>query len=512
MKTVFRKWPSRSVSRGASSTRVAGLVTPLEAEGTTLSSSPEATAYSPSRRHVLGMIAAVGFGVAGGIAYALERPGRALAAGARYGLDYAWAPHPSPSVMTAGGYSFVGRYLSNDATKNLTKSEAQSLIAAGIDIVCNWEAVADAALKGYSQGVTDAQTAQNQALACGMPADRPIYFSVDFDATAAQQSTLNDYFDGVAFVLGRNRTGAYAGYYPIQRLFDAGKITWAWQTYAWSGGNWDARAQVRQIQNGITVGGASCDKDQAMTSYFGQWGTSGAPTPSLAQHPPITTVVASSSSVDVFWKGSDGGLWHKWCSYGTWYGPENMGVGTIGSEPAAVSSSPGVMDLFWKGTDNNLWHKRFNGSAWLGHENLGAGPLNGKPVAVGQSSGTVDVFWMGTDNGMWHKWWNYGTWRGPEPMNVGQLGSVPVAASSTTGTIDVFWTGTDDALYHTWFSNSAWHPQQSLGFGPLGSAPVAIGHSGLNEVFWKGTDAALWHSWYDGTAWRGPLSRGGSIG
>jgi hypothetical protein len=99
-----------------------------------------------------------------------------------------------------------------------------------------------------------------------------IYFSVDFDATSGQQSAINAYFDGVASVIGRSRTGAYGGYHVIRRLFDAGKIAWGWQTYAWSGGQWDSRAQLRQVLNGITVDGADCDRNEAHDVDFGQWG------------------------------------------------------------------------------------------------------------------------------------------------------------------------------------------------------------------------------------------------
>jgi hypothetical protein len=188
----------------------------------------------------------------------------------RYGVDYSWA-RPSPSSLRSAGYTFVVRYLSYDTTgKNLTRSEANALIAAGLDIVSNWEQNATDALSGYSRGVSDAQAANQQAAANGAPANRPIYFSVDFDATSGQQAAINAYFDGVASVIGRNRTGAYGGYYVIQRLFDANKITWGWQTYAWSGGQWDARAQLRQIQNGIL--GGQADKDEAVAIDFGQWG------------------------------------------------------------------------------------------------------------------------------------------------------------------------------------------------------------------------------------------------
>ncbi|MFT3764458.1 MAG: DUF1906 domain-containing protein [Minicystis sp.] len=188
----------------------------------------------------------------------------------RYGVDYAWA-RPSPAHLEAEGYTFVSRYLSYDTTgKNITAAEANALEKAGIDIVLNWEWGADDALDGYNRGVEHAKAAEAQAKAVGMPADRPIYFSVDFDATPGQQAALDAYMDGVASVIGRARTGAYGGYYVIKRLFDHGKIKWGWQTYAWSGGQWDPRAQLRQIQNGIENG--QLDKDEARAADFGQWG------------------------------------------------------------------------------------------------------------------------------------------------------------------------------------------------------------------------------------------------
>jgi Domain of unknown function (DUF1906)/FG-GAP-like repeat len=194
----------------------------------------------------------------------------------RYGVDYSFA-RPSPASIRAAGFTFAARYLSYTPAKDLSLSEANSLIAAGIDIVDNWEATSDAALDGYSQGASDAAEAQAEAAACGAPSTRPIYFSVDFDAAADQQAAIDDYFEGVASVIGLARTGAYGGYYVIQRLFDDGKITWGWQTYAWSGGQWDSRAQLRQILNGID--GDEEDEDEAVATDFGQWGTAAAPAP-----------------------------------------------------------------------------------------------------------------------------------------------------------------------------------------------------------------------------------------
>ncbi|MBO0870114.1 MAG: DUF1906 domain-containing protein [Micromonosporaceae bacterium] len=187
------------------------------------------------------------------------------------GVDYSWG-RPRPSALLAAGYTFACRYLSfNTNGKNLTRSEAEALTAAGLDIVCNWEYQPSEALNGYNQGVTNAREAIRQALICGMPSRRPIYFSVDFDAQPADQTAINAYFDGVASVLGVAQTGAYGGINVIGRLFDAGKITWGWQTSAWSAGQWDARAQLRQVQYGITVDGAGCDRDEGWAADFGQW-------------------------------------------------------------------------------------------------------------------------------------------------------------------------------------------------------------------------------------------------
>ena len=196
--------------------------------------------------------------------------------GPGYGVDYAWA-RPSLSTLKAQGYRFVVRYMSYDTSgKNLSAAEAKAIKAAGLDVVSNWEWGAQDALQGYNLGVQHAHAAESQAHADGAPAGRPIYFSIDFDAQPSQQGAINAYYDGVASVIGRGRTGAYGGYGVIKRLFDAGKITWGWQTYAWSYGQWEPRAHLRQIQNGIGPGGGE-DKDQAMAADFGQWGATTAP-------------------------------------------------------------------------------------------------------------------------------------------------------------------------------------------------------------------------------------------
>jgi hypothetical protein len=188
-----------------------------------------------------------------------------------FGVDHAWG-RPSIAALKAAKVLFVCRYLSHDTTgKNLTRAEAQKLTDAGLWIVVVWETTADRALSGRAGGVADAQAAAAQAKACGMPADRPIYFAVDWDASTAQQGTIDGYLDGAASVIGRERVGIYGGYGPVQRAMDGGHAAWGWQTYAWSGGRWHGPAQLQQYSNDHVIGGVGLDYDRGVHDDYGQW-------------------------------------------------------------------------------------------------------------------------------------------------------------------------------------------------------------------------------------------------
>lgn len=241
------------------------------------------------------------------------------------GVDYAWG-RPSPHVLHSDGYTFAARYLSYDTTgKNLSESEAKALHAAGVDVVVVWEWGVQDVLKGYGEGVAEAKEAEKQALADGMPPNRPIYFAIDFDAQANEQAATDAYFDGVASVIGRARTGAYAGYYEIKRLFDAGKIAWGWQTYAWSYGHWDSRAQLRQFKNGVTIDGVDSDLDNAVANDFGQWNHGGNNPPPPPPPPQSSSCHSATLDKDVpdgtcVQAASDGHWYH--CESGAWQAGE----------------------------------------------------------------------------------------------------------------------------------------------------------------------------------------------
>ncbi len=190
------------------------------------------------------------------------------------GLDFAWGwPGDRQGIadfiraIQEGGYEFVFRYLSTDDSKNLHHAEAKALSDAGIWIGVVWETTATRAGDGYGAGRSDAKAAELQAQACGMPAGRPIYFAVDYDAAG---SDVEQYFHGVASVLTPERAGVYGGIRVVAYLLDAGLVHYAWQASAWSAGQWDPRAHVRQYEQ-RTVGGVDCDVNTARKPDFGQW-------------------------------------------------------------------------------------------------------------------------------------------------------------------------------------------------------------------------------------------------
>jgi hypothetical protein len=197
------------------------------------------------------------------------------------GVDYAFS-QPSTAALVAAGKRFACRYGGpGSAGKQLDAAELAALSAAGIAVVANAEGAADGLKGGYAAGRSWAADADQYFRALGMPADRPIYLSVDFDASSSHWPALDAAMDGAASVLGRDRVGVYGGYRVIAHFASMKDrlATWYWQTYAWSAGRWHPAAHIQQYRNGVTIGGADCDLNRAMVSDYGQWTTGDDMTP-----------------------------------------------------------------------------------------------------------------------------------------------------------------------------------------------------------------------------------------
>jgi hypothetical protein len=187
----------------------------------------------------------------------------------RIGLDYAWHGNLDPEAWKKDGISFVCRYLSRTASKNLTLEEAVLLSKAGLDIVVVWETTANEPLEGYTAGKAAATIADVMKSRVKMPEDRPVYFAVDCDVTAKQ---VLPYFDGINRVLQPDVVGVYGSYQVVEGIMGAGNARWGWQTSAWSRGKLSSKAHLYQCKYDYKGGGLdSADVNRALTDDFGQW-------------------------------------------------------------------------------------------------------------------------------------------------------------------------------------------------------------------------------------------------
>jgi hypothetical protein len=226
-------------------------------------------------------------------------------------IDYSVA-RPAMSALKAAGVTAVGRYLGWDGQpgfsnihKNLTRTEAAHLTANGIAIFVSFEYAADAVTHGRQQGLKDGKLASEQLHDLGAPPGMAVYFAVDFDIRdyaphssdpAAKLGPAADYFAAINSLSPRYQVGVYGGYYAVSRCLDAKLATIAWQTVAWSGGQWDERAVLRQ-KLGAPLAGADLDTVRENTSHghdYGQW-----PRPALPKRKPpeyVTHVTAGHLS------------------------------------------------------------------------------------------------------------------------------------------------------------------------------------------------------------------------
>lgn len=84
----------------------------------------------------------------------------------------------------------------------------------------------------------------------------------------------------------------------------------------------------------------------------------------------------ASTRLDIFGLGTDNGMYHKYWTPGSGWGPsqtgwENLG-GVFNSAPEIVAWSTNRLDIFGLGTDNQMYHKAWTGSSWTsGWKGLG---------------------------------------------------------------------------------------------------------------------------------------------
>ncbi|HEV8239866.1 MAG TPA: hypothetical protein VGS57_10910 [Thermoanaerobaculia bacterium] len=156
----------------------------------------------------------------------------------------------------------------------------------------------------------------------------------------------------------------------------------------------------------------------------------------------------SANRLDVFVRGTNKHLMHRWWDGAAWSGWQDLGGG-LSESPGAVSWGPNRIDCFGRGENNELWHKWWDGEAWSGWELLG-GEFQGAPTVASWGENRLDVFVRGTDQHLWHRWWDGTSWSGWEDLG-GGLTDSPGAVSWGPDRIDCFGRGENGELWHKWF-------------------------------------------------------------
>lgn len=189
---------------------------------------------------------------------------------AREGIDYSWA-RPGGANIKRAGKEFVVRYLWPDGEggKGLDLGELQDLLANGLEICLVYQAGTNTILGGHSVGVQQAKTAQSEINRLGLPAKSVVYFAADWDASPSEQGAIDDFLNGAASVIGRERVGIYGKADVMQRCMQNKSASWFWQTYAWSRGRVQEGIHLYQYLNGQNLNGA-VDYNRTSLDNYGQ--------------------------------------------------------------------------------------------------------------------------------------------------------------------------------------------------------------------------------------------------
>ncbi len=188
----------------------------------------------------------------------------------------------TPGQLATAGYSGIIGYVSeNTKGKNITASQVRAFLNAGLDVGFVYEYNPDSPLQGSAEAARNADEAIHDMSNIGVPANVACYIALDRNFTDAQMPSVRDYVKtfSARLAVADYRDGIYGGYDQLKYMVGNGYTGLLWQTYAWSRGLWIPEADLRQTQNGITIAGDDLDKDQVMSSDWGQWRTTGQPTP-----------------------------------------------------------------------------------------------------------------------------------------------------------------------------------------------------------------------------------------
>ena len=206
-----------------------------------------------------------------------------------------------------------------------------------------------------------------------------------------------------------------------------------------------------------------------------------------------------NGALEVFARGSDNALWHKWQVPNGWSDWHSLG-GNLRGGPAVGIHAGGGLQVFSVASDGALWHIWQQAGGWSEWESLG-GNLTGSATVAINHDRRLEVFAQAQDGTLWHIWQlaSFRQWSNWAPMNVAVVGNPAVGRDTAESGLRLFVRGRDRTLLYahqlTPSISDRWSDFRRLTGPATTDASVAISTDGRMEVFFAGDAGAMRHIW-----------------
>lgn len=179
--------------------------------------------------------------------------------------------HATARMLAAAGNRFAARYLvpPTYAWKRLTRSEAEAISKAGMQIVSVFETSANRPAGGAASGRADGAAAYREALEIGQPIGSAIYYAVDYDAAPQDYEAIEAYLLAAASQTPGYAAGVYGSFAVVEEMAKRRACVHFWQTYAWSHGKRSDHANLYQHRNNVQVAGILVDLNESFGNEGG---------------------------------------------------------------------------------------------------------------------------------------------------------------------------------------------------------------------------------------------------
>lgn len=222
-------------------------------------------------------------------------------------------------------------------------------------------------------------------------------------------------------------------------------------------------------------------------------------------------------SFNLFVRGGDDQLWHRFHSNGRWSGWYRLG-GTLASSPSAASFGPGSVIVAARLKNGNLGLLQYASAKWSAWAEIPPPPGGAlsAPAIVAMSPGKLEILVRGNGDRLWRLSYEANGSRRASTQDWvdegGQIAGNPAAASWGANRIDVVATSASRQLMH-WRFDGVQKGWSAIGCCADPSSSPAIASLGRNtyDIVFRDTDGRLRQQSFARNGWSASLQLGGLL-